>query len=127
MIWSEYLNRYKPKSINMSLADLIVLVVIFIFFAASILFGWYFIQQTKLKERILLSEKGIDINNLIPEEKKRSSWWLRIGIVVISASLGLLLGIAIDSSGTFPLITFFLFGGIGMIIAHYVDKPKNNN
>lgn len=114
----------------MSLPELFVFTLIFIFFVLSILFGWYFIQQTKLKERILLSEKGIDLNSLIPKERTRNSWWLRIGIVVISASLGLILGITIDNSfpkyysGAFPLITFFLFVGIGMIIAHYADKAK---
>lgn len=116
----------------MRFEEFLVLVVIVFFFSASFLFAWYFIQKTKMKERLLFLEKGIDINNLIPKEKPKSNYWLKIGIIIISASLGLLSAISIESlqilpkyyNGALPLIFLFLFGGIGMIIAHYADRPK---
>lgn len=114
--------------------ELIVTVFLGIISAACLLYGWYFIQQTRLKERILLAEKGMDLNTLVPK-KKDKNLWLKIGIVVTSASSGLFFSLIIASFHIIPIqnsdpliiIFLFLFGGIGMVIAHYVDKPKDQN
>jgi hypothetical protein len=116
--------------------DLIILIFIGFIFGVIVLFGWYFIHRTKLKERILLSEKGIDISTLIPPKKTKDNLWLKIGIVLISGSSGLLFGMIFDSLKIFGkyysnepvfLIFLFLFSGIGMVIAHYADISREQN
>ena len=95
---------------------------ILIFFMACVFFTWFFIHQAKVKERMLLIEKGIDLSNFPKNNFKFYFPWLKIGIIIISACLGLIFGLTY--SGIYWLILMFLFGGIGMIIAHFVDKLK---
>jgi hypothetical protein len=108
------------------------LVPIVLIFGMCIFFMWYLIRNIKLKERILLAEKGINFNNLNSKENVRNNWCLKIGIVLICASLGLLLFLYIETLNLFPqhlndslsVIAPFLFSGIGMVIAHYADRPR---
>ena len=84
---------------------------------------WYFSHKSKEKERLLLLEKGIDPSEL-PERSTFSFPWLKLGCLVTSVALGLMLGLFLeDYYGAAPPLLMFLFGGIGLIIAHYVDRP----
>jgi hypothetical protein len=81
-----------------------------------------------------LIEKGTDPSKIysLPAGGKGFPW-LKIGIVVVGICVGLLLGVTlymvfpdrVRDFGPFLLFVLgFLFGGIGMIIANYMEKPK---
>lgn len=72
----------------------------------------------------MLIEKGIDLSQLPLERKFVNIFpWLKTGIVVAFMGLGLLFGNADNNPGVM-MGCVFLFGGIGMILANYLDKPK---
>lgn len=100
---------------------------------AGLFLAWFFVRRARFKEKIILIEKGIDIKDLnISGDKKAQFSWLKIGIIIISISVGLLLGaflMAIPffdkmAAGNFPLLLIFLFAGIGMVLANFLDKPR---
>lgn len=109
----------------------IVFTVIAVVFITAAFFVWYFIHRSKEKERLMLIEKGKDPSEL-PEMKvfNFSFPWLKLGIVIVSIAVGILAGLLVEylidigrgNKGLLVAIFMFLFGGIGMITAHYVDK-----
>ncbi|MEX0646421.1 MAG: DUF3149 domain-containing protein [Balneolaceae bacterium] len=100
--------------------------IIFVTFVIVAFLTWFFIHKSKEKERLLLIEKGIDYSQL-PDRKFNFSFpWLKLGTVVTSITIGTGIAVIIMENGGhegFVPLFMFLFGGIGMIIAHYVDKP----
>jgi len=119
--------------------DTIITAILLIFFLTGIFLTWFFIHRARAKERLLLIEKGIDFSGLTKSGKFKIYFpWLKIGIVITSISIGLSLGIILMTKTSFVnsiprdiiypgdiiYLIFFLFGGIGMILAHFLDKPK---
>lgn len=107
--------------------------IVMICFMTGLFLTWFFVHKAGVNERLILIEKGVDLSNLPQRGKFKINFpWLKLGIVITCASLGLAIGIYIESfseilkyyEGLFPLVSLFLFGGIGMIVAHYLDKPK---
>lgn len=105
--------------------------VISVAFIAAAFFTWFFIHRSKEKERLLLIEKGVEYSQL-PERASFSFNfpWLKVGIVLTSATIGLSIGILLWQMGYdifegAPFVLMVLFGGIGMIIAHHLDKPND--
>lgn len=103
-------------------------------FFAAITLSWIYYLKARNKERMALIEKGTDPSKIysLPAEKSNFPW-LKIGIVVVGICVGLLLGATlyllfprqVNTLGPFLLFVLgFLFGGIGMIIANYMEKPK---
>jgi hypothetical protein len=105
-----------------------ILVTIFmIFFMTGLFFTWYFIHKARVKERLLLIEKGIDISDLSRNGKFKIHFpWLKIGFIIAGGGFGIVLGEflrdALIHKMHFPLM--FMFGGIGMVAAHFLEKPK---
>ena len=107
--------------------------ILLVFFLTALFLTWFFTHKARVKERLLLIEKGIDLSTL-PKSKNFKVFfpWLKIGIVITSISIGLLLGAFLVempafskiAGGQLPLLLIFLFGGIGMIFAYLIDKPK---
>jgi hypothetical protein len=59
--------------------------------------AWYLLHTSRVKERMLLIEKGYDPAQLPPPEASPSvlrnrvnSWWKRIGILIFMTGLGIL-------------------------------------
>lgn len=105
--------------------------IIFVTFVIVAFLTWFFIHKSKEKERLLLIEKGIDYSQLPDRNKFNFNFpWLKFGTVVTSIAIGTGIGfIFIEfgvADGVVPLF-MFLSGGIGMIIAHIVDKPTTNH
>lgn len=105
--------------------------IISVAFIAAVFLVWFFIHRSKEKERLLLIEKGADFSQLPERGTFNFNFpWLKIGIVLTSATIGLGIGAVLFEMGLrlegAPFILMFLFGGIGMIIAHYLDKPNDN-
>ncbi len=101
------------------------------FFAAITLSYIYYIRARN-KERLALIEKGTDAPDAFREKKFP---WLKIGIVITGVSIGVLLVLIVfltapDNTieGEIVLILMvvsgLIFGGISMIIAHFVDRKN---
>lgn len=106
-----------------TLLTFLIIILIIIFYLA-----WMVRYKAKAKERLLIIEKDFDVNNLL-KDKKNSFSLLKTGIIIISTSLGAILGImAIDfiavNEGIILSISLFMFAGIGMLIANKVDRSK---
>lgn len=102
------------------------LLVTIIFIALMILgfFVWFTIYKSKEKERLVLLEKGYD-----PAEIPKISFpWLKMGCVVTGIVFGLIIGIYFENlTEAAPVIGMFLFGWVGLIIAHYIDKSNDKS
>lgn len=72
----------------------------------------------------MLIEKGIDLSQLPQERKFANNFpWLKTGIVVAFMGFGLIAG-ATKHNPEMIFGSIFLSGGIGMVLANYLDKPK---
>ena len=80
-------------------------------------------------------EKGLPVEELVKSEKKFRFPWLRIGIIIIGLSIGLMIitvlnGMNILShenrTDALPLAILGICGGISMIIANSVNGGRNN-
>jgi len=107
----------------------------FISFFAGVFFAWHFYLKAKQKERLALIEKaleGIDAAKLFqrPARKGYSFPWLKLGILLFSITFGVAIGVIfINTLGMdedyVPLFGF-MFGGVGMIAAHFADKKEDS-
>lgn len=109
--------------------------IITVAFIAAIFFTWFFIHKSREEERRLLIEKGVELSELPERGSFKFNFnfpWLKVGTVITSASIGLMIGVILiqqdllDNGGE-PLLGILIFGGIGMIIAHYLDKPNDKS
>lgn len=101
--------------------------VIAVAFITALFLTWFFIHRSREQERRLLIENGATISEL-PDRKLFNFRfpWLKMGVVITSMSVGLITGgvlgeTLLDGINVAP-VGMFLFGGIGMIIAHYLDR-----
>lgn len=104
------------------------------FFTAVIL-SWYFYIKARNKERLALIEKNVDASKIYakPAEPFRFPW-LKVGIIITGICLGITFIFYLaftstnkmlnDGLGALVILAGFLFGGISMIIASFVDKPQ---
>lgn len=118
------------------------LLILIITFVVAIFLAWFFIYKAKTKERLLLIEKGVDLNK-IPKVKTLEFPWLKIGVGLACGSIGVLFGGYIDSlllfydenveifkrsilasPDIFAICFMYIFGGIGIIVTHYFNKNK---
>jgi len=104
----------------------------------GIFLAWYFYLQARHKERITLMEKGADASNFYAQKPPKRNWsfpWLKLGLVFAGLSLGLALAMVLISlpglkdqlEDVAPGIGFastIFFGGVAMILAHFVSKNK---
>jgi len=105
-------------------------------FAAAFL-SWFFYLQARTKERTLLIEKGADASNFYAQKPERKGFrfpWLKFGLLLVGIAFGLMFGF-VFTHAIFPTSlgridepfvfgSTVLFGGIGMITAHYADNKK---
>lgn len=114
------------EPIQESITETITLSIVFIFFMAGVFLTWFFIHKAKTKERLLMIEKGVDISQIPQERKLITNFpWLKIGIVAAFMGFGLTIGDT-DSNMIITMGVLLLFGGIGMILANYLDRSKAN-
>jgi hypothetical protein len=105
----------------------IVLVALII----AVFFTWYFKHKSLNDERLLLIEKGVELDKL-PERQNVTFSWLKVGCAIIFAFVGTVLVrlIGIFVGGPIPFLSLIFFGGIGVLIAHYIEAnylKKSNN
>lgn len=104
------------------------------FFAAVVL-AWYFYLKARNKERLALIEKGADVSEIYSKQEVTFRFpWLKFGLLITGISIGVALAIVIyilfpdntiydDVIGPMVIISGCLFGGIAMIISHFVGRP----
>lgn len=110
--------------------DLISMILILGVLPVTILLIVYYIQKAKIRERMQLLEKGIDISLL---QKKDSPFnnILMWGMLSTGVGLGLLIGFLLIEQGIFKDdaimgILAILFGGIGLTIYYFINKRGGN-
>lgn len=106
---------------------------IVIVFIICVFLAWFFSHRARHKERMMMIEKGINIDELSKKEGKIIRFpWLKLGIVILGLSIGLLI-IAmlvalhlLDKGGNaLPLSILGICGGISFIIANYLNNIKS--
>ncbi|MBN1388863.1 MAG: hypothetical protein JW965_10470 [Bacteroidales bacterium] len=99
-------------------------------FFAAITVSWVFYIKARNKERMAMIEKGVDAPDAFKEAKFP---WLKIGIVIIGICMGVALVVLSfmflpDLGSDFLLVLMVLsglfFGGIAMIIAHFLSRKE---
>jgi mannitol-specific phosphotransferase system IIBC component len=110
--------------------DLISMIFILGIIPVTILLIVYFIQKAKIRERMQLLEKGIDISLLHKKDSPFNNI-LMWGMLSTGIGLGLLLGFLLIERGDFKDeaimgILAILFGGIGLIIYYFINKRGGN-
>jgi len=107
------------------LTPVLVLMIIF-----GTIFGIVFLLIRK-KERTAMMEKGIDPSTFVAQKQTNASG-LKYGILLISIALGILLGKFMASTNMFMyeeeaayFSMIFLFGGLGLVIYHFMAKKMN--
>ena len=104
--------------------------LIWLGFFASVFFGWYFYLQARSKERMALIEKNIDLSEIFKVRKVQTRFpWLKLGMLLAGVGIGFCMNLFLPTSGDEREMTIFgsilFFGGLGLIIAHFIEKSKD--
>ncbi len=117
-----------------SIATSITVALTFISLIAGLFLAWYFYLKAKQKERLALIEKaseGIDFTKLFERPKKQQFRfkfpWLKLGILIFSITFGVAIKLLFfrGMDDDYAPLFGFMFGGIGMIAAHFADRRKD--
>jgi len=113
-----------------SLTALILKTIIWIAFPICGLIGWIYYIKLRHEERKLWIEQGVNPDS---HTNKKNNWallWPKLGVVILSLGLGLLIitvlinfKVAGHSDAVFPAI-LCVCGGLGLVIAHYLEIRK---
>ena len=113
------------------------LALVWLGFFASIFLGWYYFLKARNKERMALIERDKDVSEIYAKREFRLRFpWLKLGMLITGIGLGLTFAVLLSSDpmwaetirktdGAAIIAMMLLFGGISMVIAHYIDRPKN--
>jgi hypothetical protein len=95
--------------------------------------AWYLLHTSRVKERMLLIEKGYDPAQLPPPSQPiqlriGSTWWKRIGILIFMTGLGILVPSLlfryniIHTSSDIGVSIVVIFAGVGFYLASRVNN-----
>jgi len=94
------------------------------------LFGVFYLYITaRNKERLSMIEKGADAS-MFSTKRKYYAMTLKLGMLLVGISLGILIGSFIDEYTTLPeevgyFSMIFLFGGTALIINALMEKKES--
>lgn len=115
------------------------LALIWLGFFAAIFLGWYFFLQARNKERMALIERDKDVSEIYAKRDREFRFrfpWLKLGMLITGIGFGfstVTIMMMLDKAwadfvnrtdGMIVFAAILLFGGLSMVIAHYLDKPK---
>lgn len=100
-------------------------------FITAIIFGFAYATIdlfVKRKERMAMIERGMDAPAFSPRPRM-NVFALKLGLMFIGVAVGLFLGSILvettsmnDESAYFSMV--FLFGGIGLVTSHFLEKKE---
>ncbi len=111
----------------LELTPILVLLVIFGSIVAMVYLG------IRKKERMAMLEKGVDASVFFTP-KKRNSYALKYGLLLIGVALGILIGNILATTNAFMyekeaayFSMIFLFGGLALVIYYFMAKKMVND
>jgi hypothetical protein len=113
--------------------------VLIVIFMVTIFSGWLINHKTRSRERMTLIEKDKDFSDYYTRKKTSFSFpWLKIGVIATGFSIGWIIALVIAEVGLRkydgsyfiqpePVVLgiLFLFTSVSILVAYFVDKPKN--
>ena len=106
--------------------------LVWIAFIICLFLAWFFSHKAKHKERMMKIEKGLDVDKPLREGEISRFPWLKLGVVIIGLSVGLLiigvlakLDLLHKAGGALPLSILGICGGVSFIIANYLNNGKS--
>jgi len=108
--------------------------LIWLGFFACIVLGLFFYLSARHKERMALIEKNADVSDIFKVRKFQFRFpWFKLGMMFIGIGIGFCITILITtmvhelkSLGDEIFIgSMLFFGGLGLVIAHFIEKPKS--
>ena len=110
--------------------DLTPVLVLTIIFGAIVAMVYLGIRK---KERMSMLEKGVDASVFFTP-KKRNSYALKYGLLLIGVALGILIGNILATTSAFMyekeaayFSMIFLFGGLALVIYYFMAKKMVND
>ncbi len=101
-------------------------------FVLAIIFGFTYAViylLVRKRERMALLEKGVDASYFLNPAKNQSFTALKFGLLFIGLAIGIFAGGLLNhltpmnqEESYFSMI--FLFGGIGLVVNHYMEKAE---
>ena len=107
----------------LDLTPVLVMVIIFGTILTIVYLG------IRKKERMVMLEKGVDASAFLT--KNKSDYSLKYGLLLVGVALGILIGnflsnmpsfIDVQEAAYFSMI--FLFGGLALVIYHFLAKKQ---
>src|SRR5690606_4266036 len=100
--------------------------LVLISFIVCLFMAWFFSHKARHRERMLMIEKGID-DKMTEHPNKGKSVILKIGIIIIGLSIGLVIisildSIQVLSGDIIPLAILGFCGGISLLISNNVGS-----
>ena len=88
-----------------------------------------YIVQARNKERMALIEKGVDLSEFYAKKKDGGNNILKFALLLIGIGLGLFLGFVLADFVSLPsaavvISVTLLFGGISLLLYHWISKRK---
>lgn len=118
------------------MAQAITITIVLVALIAAIFLGWFYYQQARNKERMMLIQRGDKLEDIFLTQKKNKFRfvfpWLKLGIITLSLSfaflgMGLVFKYQGDEYNFTGLLRPFIIGfclSIAMFINHYVSKKE---
>lgn len=115
----------------------IAILLVWLGFFASVSLGWYFYLKARNRERLALIEKNADVSEIFKVREIRFRFpWLKIGMIITGAGFGVCLALFStlfptmkqfirETNGMVPIALMMFFGGVAIIVAYYLEKPKD--
>jgi hypothetical protein len=102
-----------------------ILLPIIISLGAFVMLGY--MRKFKNLERMAIIDKGLD-PNLFKDDQLRTSGALRAGLLLMGAGFGFLMGYWLDRSFDMEEVAYFsmlfIFGGMGLLLAYFIEERK---
>ncbi len=125
---------------SVRIVENIMIGIVWLAFFAGAFMAWFFYVKARNTERLALIEKGADANNFYGKRNDKKTFrfpWMKFGLLLSGLGFGLVLGLFIisipglkdsldDVAPGLVFASMLLFGGLGMILAHFVDRKKEN-
>jgi hypothetical protein len=108
----------------------IIFGIITVIFGVCIFLAWFFTHKARHEERMLMIEKGMNLNEEPNKEGGLKSILFKLGIIIIGLSIGvaiiaILVQVGYDNqSNAVPMSILGLCGGTALVVANRLSAKK---